>query len=241
MSISFHRGSRPCACSTFGARGGVRAYSSSPTLVSLLLLFAWSHPPRNPWDHAARGRGVPRNPHPPSFAIPFPSPRTLQPPQNPSHAQDEVVAYVRRRSSAFSRGRSRFRGVSGHNGRWEARIGTFGGRKNVRAHSPSPLLAGGRPVGRCLCHCAQLRWGKGGAGGQRVRSPSCWLEVASRLAAAAPPAPSHPPQPHPCMLAACLPRHCMYECPNAVANEISYYNRLCSSAHQLCSNYIPNR
>lgn len=46
--------------------------------------------------------------------------------------QDEVVAYVRRRSSAFSRGKSRFRGVSGHNGRWEARIGSFGGRKNVR-------------------------------------------------------------------------------------------------------------
>lgn len=45
--------------------------------------------------------------------------------------QDEVVAYVRRRSSAFSRGKSRFRGVSGHNGRWEARIGAFCGRKNV--------------------------------------------------------------------------------------------------------------
>ncbi|KDD72016.1 hypothetical protein H632_c3997p0, partial [Helicosporidium sp. ATCC 50920] len=45
--------------------------------------------------------------------------------------REEVVAYVRRRSSAFSRGKSRFRGVSGHNGRWEARIGSFGGRKNV--------------------------------------------------------------------------------------------------------------
>jgi len=42
------------------------------------------------------------------------------------------VAWVRRRSSAFSRGRSRFRGVSGQAGRWEARIGTFAGRKNVR-------------------------------------------------------------------------------------------------------------
>ena len=46
--------------------------------------------------------------------------------------QDEVVAYVRRRSSAFSRGKSRYRGVSGHTGRWEARIGSFNGRKNVR-------------------------------------------------------------------------------------------------------------
>lgn len=49
--------------------------------------------------------------------------------------QDEVVAYVRRRSSAFSRGKSKYRGVSGHNGRWEARIGSFGGRKNVRKGS----------------------------------------------------------------------------------------------------------
>ncbi|GAB4817991.1 hypothetical protein N2152v2_005037 [Parachlorella kessleri] len=45
--------------------------------------------------------------------------------------RDEVVAYVRRRSSAFSRGKSRYRGVSGHEGRWEARIGSFQGRKNV--------------------------------------------------------------------------------------------------------------
>ena len=41
------------------------------------------------------------------------------------------MAWVRRRSSAFSRGRSRFRGVSGQAGHWEARIGTFGDRKNV--------------------------------------------------------------------------------------------------------------
>ena len=46
--------------------------------------------------------------------------------------QEEIVAWVRRRSSAFSRGRSRFRGVSGQQGRWEARIGTFAGRKNAR-------------------------------------------------------------------------------------------------------------
>ena len=48
-----------------------------------------------------------------------------------SLTQDEVVAHVRRRSNAFSRGKSKYRGVSGHNGRWEARIGSFGGRKNV--------------------------------------------------------------------------------------------------------------
>ncbi|KAK9824250.1 hypothetical protein WJX72_008929 [[Myrmecia] bisecta] len=46
-------------------------------------------------------------------------------------SKEEMVAYVRRRSSAFSRGRSKYRGVSGHAGRWEARIGQFGGRKNV--------------------------------------------------------------------------------------------------------------
>ena len=46
------------------------------------------------------------------------------------------MAWVRRRSSAFSRGRSRFRGVSGQAGHWEARIGTFGDRKNA---SSNPL------------------------------------------------------------------------------------------------------
>jgi hypothetical protein len=46
-------------------------------------------------------------------------------------SREEVVAYVRRRSAAFSRGKSKYRGVSGHNGRWEARIGSFNGRKNV--------------------------------------------------------------------------------------------------------------
>lgn len=45
--------------------------------------------------------------------------------------QDEMIAYVRRKSAAFSRGRSKYRGVSGQSGRWEARIGAYCGRKNV--------------------------------------------------------------------------------------------------------------
>eukprot|EP00884_Botryococcus_braunii_P015256 jgi/Botrbrau1/2413/Bobra.0395s0041.1 len=45
--------------------------------------------------------------------------------------KEEVVALVRRNSSAFSRGRSRYRGVSGEDNRWEARVGAFRGRKNV--------------------------------------------------------------------------------------------------------------
>ena len=52
--------------------------------------------------------------------------------------QEEIVAYVRRRSSAFSRGRSAFRGVSGQNSRWEARVGSFQGKKNV---SSKPVTA----------------------------------------------------------------------------------------------------
>lgn len=48
------------------------------------------------------------------------------------YTEHDVVAYIRRRSTAFSRGRSKYRGVSGQTGRWEARIGSFGGRKNVR-------------------------------------------------------------------------------------------------------------
>ena len=43
----------------------------------------------------------------------------------------DVVAHLRRRSAAFARGRSPFRGVSGGEGRWEARIGVLRGRKNV--------------------------------------------------------------------------------------------------------------
>jgi hypothetical protein len=46
-------------------------------------------------------------------------------------SQEELIAHIRRHSSAFSRGKSRYRGVSGHHGRWEARIGTYYNRKNV--------------------------------------------------------------------------------------------------------------
>ena len=52
------------------------------------------------------------------------------------YMQEEVISYVRRRSNAFSRGKSRFRGVSGREGRWETRIGTFSSLKNV---SPSAM------------------------------------------------------------------------------------------------------
>ena len=48
-----------------------------------------------------------------------------------SCSQEELIAHIRRHSSAFSRGKSRYRGVSGHHGRWEARIGTYYNRKNV--------------------------------------------------------------------------------------------------------------
>mmetsp|Transcript_15143 Transcript_15143/g.26804 ORF Transcript_15143/g.26804 Transcript_15143/m.26804 type:complete len:591 (-) Transcript_15143:312-2084(-) len=46
-------------------------------------------------------------------------------------SKEVVIAHLRRNSSAFSRGKSRHRGVSGHDSRWEARIGGFNGRKNV--------------------------------------------------------------------------------------------------------------
>ncbi|CAI5464564.1 unnamed protein product [Closterium sp. Yama58-4] len=44
---------------------------------------------------------------------------------------EALIAKLRRESSAFSRGRSKFRGVSGQEGRWEARIGSYFGRRNV--------------------------------------------------------------------------------------------------------------
>uniref|UniRef100_A0A7S2Z109 AP2/ERF domain-containing protein n=1 Tax=Chloropicon laureae TaxID=464258 RepID=A0A7S2Z109_9CHLO len=46
-------------------------------------------------------------------------------------SQEELVAHIRRQSSAFSRGKSKYRGVSGHELRWEARIGQYEGKKNV--------------------------------------------------------------------------------------------------------------
>ena len=44
---------------------------------------------------------------------------------------EELVAHLRRASSGFSRGASRFRGVTRHHqhGRWEARIGRVLGNK----------------------------------------------------------------------------------------------------------------
>lgn len=44
--------------------------------------------------------------------------------------EDELVLSLRRQSKGFTRGSSRFRGVTKHmKGRWEARIGTLTGRK----------------------------------------------------------------------------------------------------------------
>jgi hypothetical protein len=46
----------------------------------------------------------------------------------------ELVAHLRRKSSGFSRGASKFRGVTRHHqhGRWEARIGRVMGNKCVK-------------------------------------------------------------------------------------------------------------
>ncbi|GMP82875.1 hypothetical protein CsSME_00036996 [Camellia sinensis var. sinensis] len=46
-------------------------------------------------------------------------------------SRDEFIGSLRRKSSAFSRGVSKYRGVARHhhNGRWEARIGIVFGNK----------------------------------------------------------------------------------------------------------------
>jgi AP2-like factor (ANT lineage) len=48
-------------------------------------------------------------------------------------SRKDVVAHVRRSSDGFSRGASRFRGVTRHhgNGNWEARIGKINNRRYV--------------------------------------------------------------------------------------------------------------
>ena len=43
----------------------------------------------------------------------------------------QIVAHVRRNSTAFARGKSKFKGVTGEEGRWEGRIGTLFKKKNV--------------------------------------------------------------------------------------------------------------
>ena len=79
------------------------------------------------------------NPGSSSPASPLPPPPPPPPPLSvetlPLLPHDLVVAHVRRRSTAFARGKSPFRGVSGEEGRWEARIGALFGRKNVRETS----------------------------------------------------------------------------------------------------------
>ncbi|KAG0469055.1 hypothetical protein HPP92_018383 [Vanilla planifolia] len=61
-----------------------------------------------------------------------------------SMSKEEYLASLRRRSSGFSRGISKYRGVARHhhNGRWEARIGRVQGNKY--AGRGSPCLRRGR-------------------------------------------------------------------------------------------------
>ena len=51
--------------------------------------------------------------------------------------KEEVVAMLRRSSTGFSRGASKFRGVTRHHqhGKWEARIGRVAGNKYLVTHS----------------------------------------------------------------------------------------------------------
>ena len=54
-------------------------------------------------------------------------------------SRDELVSLLRRRSKGFSRGSSKFRGVTRHKGgRWESRMGQYLGRKYGKAEAYSP-------------------------------------------------------------------------------------------------------
>ncbi len=66
-----------------------------------------------------------------------------------------MIAYVRRKSAAFSRGRSKYRGVSGQAGRWEARIGAYCGRKNVSIDFMTSNISGSNCVSRSANECCQ--------------------------------------------------------------------------------------
>jgi len=78
-----------------------------------------------------------------------------------------MIAYVRRKSAAFSRGRSKYRGVSGQAGRWEARIGAYCGRKNVSIDFMTSNISGSNCVSRSCC-CPPLAQGQ--AGKHTIRS-----------------------------------------------------------------------
>lgn len=151
------------------AAGGGGADQGRPLDCSQLGLHRKAQPPLLLCRGAQPSR--PRRRYAPLFYFPEKGFDLFLPPP-PSSRQDEVVAYVRRRSSAFSRGKSRFRGVSGHEGRWEARIGSFQGRKNVslgggRAGARAVMWAGARvwvEFGGCACgwlgRCAPSRGGR---------------------------------------------------------------------------------
>lgn len=74
----------------------------------------------------------------PELSIPFSArPSAPLPRLTTDHSflllQDELVSQLRRRSKSFSRGSSRFRGVTLHKGgRWEARMGRYLGKKCER-------------------------------------------------------------------------------------------------------------
>lgn len=86
-----------------------------------LLSTTGSPPSSSSSSAAAAAAGLPHPTPPPPLSLDV----------LPLLPHDLVVAHVRRRSTAFARGRSPFRGVSGEEGRWEARIGALQGKKNV--------------------------------------------------------------------------------------------------------------
>ena len=84
----------------------------------------------------------------------------------------ELVAHLRRKSSGFSRGASKFRGVTRHHqhGRWEARIGRVMGNKCVPRHllCLGPMCA---LISRLLALCADTCIWAPSAPSSRPRAP----------------------------------------------------------------------
>ncbi|KAK9022326.1 hypothetical protein V6N11_002600 [Hibiscus sabdariffa] len=76
--------------------------------------------------------------------------------QTKNLTKEEFVHILRRQSTGFSRGSSKYRGVTLHKcGRWEARMGQFLGKK---AYDKAAIKCGEHCCGNCRSSSQRAGW-----------------------------------------------------------------------------------